>query len=61
VTTPYRCPECGSPLQLETEVVKGEHYMPAFHYWKDPLPVREVVVPAVAFCSGCEFVIEVRE
>jgi hypothetical protein len=60
VTTPYRCPECGSPLELQTEVVKGEPYAPAFHRRNEPTPVREVTVPAVAFCTGCEWVIEVR-
>jgi hypothetical protein len=56
-----RCPECGSRLQIQTAVVKGQRYFANGWIVRGAeLPVRFVTVPAVAFCSGCDFVIEIQ-
>jgi len=59
-TVVIRCPDCGAPLDLQEHVIKGERYLtPWMNRQIEELPIRLVRVPAVAFCSACEFAIEV--
>lgn len=59
MTTPYVCPDCGAPLDLDEH---AETEVPIWHSNVGGMPYIETVRrPAVvAFCTGCEFAIEVR-
>ena len=59
MTTPFRCPECDSVLDLDD---RSETESTVWRPTPGRMPVLVVVRrPAiVAFCSGCDFAIEVR-
>jgi len=52
------CPECGSSLSIDPKCVIDEPYFPRPMYRHQALPRRNRVAP-VAFCTGCEFTIEI--
>lgn len=52
------CPECGSTLDVEAMATISEEVHPGYHVAGTPLPRRERTA-AVAFCTGCEFCIEI--
>lgn len=54
------CPECGSPFEIEPRCRIEETYLPRHIVRGRPLPRRIRLAP-VAFCTGCEFVIEIRK
>ena len=60
MTTPFRCPECDSPLDLDD---RAETPSTVYHPNPGGMPYVETTLrPAVvAFCTGCEFAIEVKE
>ena len=60
MTTPYACPSCGSPLDLDDT---AETEQTIWHPNPGGMPYVETTRrPAVvAFCSGCEFAIEVSD
>jgi len=57
MTTPITCPDCGSPLELDEQ---AEKEVTVFR--QAPLPYLEQVrvTVTVAFCTGCEFALEVK-
>jgi hypothetical protein len=57
MTTPYVCPDCGSALYID-ETAETEDLI----FKKDLHQVVAVRRPAVvAFCSGCEFSLEIKK
>jgi len=58
-TIVVRCPECGAPLDLQEHIVKGERYLLPYMRRDQEIPIRLIRVPGVAFCSACEFCLEV--
>jgi hypothetical protein len=66
MTTPYTCPDCGAPLDLEERCVVSEPYFPNprddrhLHIHRNKSLPRRERVRAVALCTGCEFVMEVE-
>jgi len=55
--TPYTCPDCSSPLDLQED---AETETPVFRV--QTVGIVEMVrrTAIVAFCTGCEFAIEIR-
>lgn len=53
------CPECGSSFTIDTDAEIGERYFPKYHLRGQELPVR-LRRATVAFCTGCEFCIELK-
>lgn len=54
--TPYTCPECSSPLEIHTDAEVEDQMWRAATY-----RIETFIRPAtVAFCTGCEFAIELR-
>jgi len=62
VTTPYRCPQCGGPLDLVTGGMIADVVAPAVtvleHTFSQPL--RHQRLAPFAACCACEFCVEVR-
>jgi hypothetical protein len=59
MTTLFACPCCGSPLKLDTQ---AEKEVTVFRQASGTMPYLDkvrVTVP-VAFCTGCEFALEVK-
>ena len=60
IMKPALCPECESPLQID------EHAETLSTMWRKGTPgvmpyVEETLRPCVvAFCTGCEFAVEIR-
>ena len=55
MTTPFKCPDCGSPLDLQTDAETED-----LVFLKATRTVESVRRKAiVAFCTGCEFCVEV--
>lgn len=59
MTTPYYCPECGGRLYLDTEAETERVMAPAFHVRGRQLPTQRVRIIA-AFCTECEFALEIQ-
>lgn len=59
MTTPFKCPDCGAPLELDEQ---AETETTVFRQYPGTMPYLEQVRrPAVvAFCGGCEFALEVK-
>jgi hypothetical protein len=59
MTTPFKCPECGSPLDLDD---KAETEQTVWHPNVGGMPYIETILRpcVIAACTGCEFVIEVK-
>lgn len=59
MTTPFVCPNCGGPLDLDDQ---AETEQTTWHRNKGGMPYVETILrPAVvASCSTCEFCIEVK-
>lgn len=60
MATECRCPECGAALNLERNVRIEEDYVPKYPRRNATTLPRRIRIGLVAFCSGCEFVHEVR-
>lgn len=61
MTTPFTCPDCGSPIELVTAAEGGmvsEPYFPKYPIRGAELPRRERPADFGA-CTGCEFHVEV--
>jgi hypothetical protein len=55
-----RCPECGGEFTIDPDAEVGEQYVPRGFAVRDrELPIR-MRRATVAFCSGCEFCVEIR-
>jgi len=59
MTTPFTCPDCGSPIQLDTD---AETETTIVRQPVGAMPYVETVRrhANVAFCTGCEWAIEVK-
>lgn len=56
--TPFRCPDCGSPIELDEHAQASRTILrqaPGRSTYEETI----MVDAAVAFCVGCEFAVEV--
>lgn len=54
----HRCPACGGALDIHHEVAVDEPYLAGQLLREAPLPRRQRTATAVAFCTGCEYCVE---
>ena len=57
---PEHCPQCGGPIDVQFDVETEEPVLSAYMRRGEELPRRKRIAPAVAFCNGCEFAVEVQ-
>lgn len=57
---PPCCPDCGGALSVERDVLIEEPYLAGRLLRHAELPRRQRVAYAAAFCSGCEFCVEIE-
>jgi hypothetical protein len=55
---PTHCPDCGGELSIERDVLIEESYLTGYMLRGADLPRRTRIAYAAAFCSGCEFAVE---
>lgn len=60
MTTPYTCPDCGAPIEIDD---KAEILTQIYRANKGGTPYIEKSTQqtVVAFCTGCEFAMELKE